>query len=866
MKFFLNDYQREVTDEVIEHLGNAAGLFKRRRKNRSAVVMAAPTGAGKTVIASAVLEQLLFGGSDLPANKNLRVLWLTDDPSLNEQSRDKILRASSHIQPHQIVTIDSTYDQETMSPGIIHFLNIGRLTKGATAHVATGDGRQWSLWQTIGNTLRLHNEDFLLVVDEAHRGSGTKLGDKKTIMRMVMDGGAVEFPDASGVMKTIINEPVGVMLGISATPKKFEDAMNEAAAGRTMYKVSADLQKVRDSGMIKDLINVSYPTDNQPTDDTLVRAAVRDLIEYDRLWALEAESSEGAHRVKPLLVVQVPDKVSDDKIQQLASSMTDEWPDVLRPETGAMPMIAHSFGEKQHLVLSDGRMIPYVAPQNIQENQHIRVVIFKAALTTGWDCPRAEVMVSLRVAKEHTIIAQLIGRMVRTPVAARIETDGLEELNTVSLYLPHYSREEVARVVDAFIEGADVEIPVSINPVVFERVQLKSEDLWDMELPKERKPARTYKTETHRLNALGTRLDNLNVTNPDSSSELLVEEVEEQVKALLLNVYTSRQAAIDKEAQSLLEVTYDKVGYDQYTGKERVTTALSVRTSAGNIRELKARATTRMPDGSGYWLYDVLYERFQDHEEAVVTLSAMAADDEVILELEAWSAGRVDSWRRLLTDTVARDLDTDSRRELDEIWHPHGKPIGDIFKLPKRVKTKTQKVMSGKDGKSELEDIETFKKHLFVDANGDFPMIANSWEKAVLEKELKQPGLIGWYRNPSSGAGGLSVSYNEGGVEKSLYPDFLFFVQVDGKIVVDIVDPHSHGLADTPGKWSSLARFARENAGTFRRVTAVIENKAGAMKSLELTGRSSTVVEDRLKTSSGAEDISAVFDEFGSNY
>ena len=59
------------------------------------------------------------------------------------------------------------------------------------------------------------------------------------------------------------------------------------------------------------------------------------------------------------------------------------------------------------------------------------MVLFKEALTTGWDCPRAEVMLSFRSAQDYTYIAQLIGRMVRTPLARRIATDDV--LNTLSL-------------------------------------------------------------------------------------------------------------------------------------------------------------------------------------------------------------------------------------------------------------------------------------------------------------------------------------------------------------------------------------------------------------------------------------------------
>ena len=42
----------------------------------------------------------------------------------------------------------------------------------------------------------------------------------------------------------------------------------------------------------------------------------------------------------------------------------------------------------------------------IQDSPEVKVVLFKTALTTGWDCPRAEVMMSFRRAQDPTSIAQ----------------------------------------------------------------------------------------------------------------------------------------------------------------------------------------------------------------------------------------------------------------------------------------------------------------------------------------------------------------------------------------------------------------------------------------------------------------------------
>jgi type III restriction enzyme len=72
--------------------------------------------------------------------------------------------------------------------------------------------------------------------------------------------------------------------------------------------------------------------------------------------------------------------------------------------------------------------------------------LLKTNFSTGWDCPRAEVMMSFRRAEDHTYIAQLLGRMVRTPLARRIERDAA--LNDVHLFLPYFDDAAVKAVVD----------------------------------------------------------------------------------------------------------------------------------------------------------------------------------------------------------------------------------------------------------------------------------------------------------------------------------------------------------------------------------------------------------------------------------
>ncbi|MEJ7744681.1 MAG: hypothetical protein WKF73_20365 [Nocardioidaceae bacterium] len=88
-----------------------------------------------------------------------------------------------------------------------------------------------------------------------------------------------------------------------------------------------------------------------------------------------------------------------------------------------------------------------------------------SALTTGWDCPRAEVLVSFQGRDSYTEIAQLIGRLVRTPLATRVE-GGDDRLNEVVAYLPRFKVEHVSRVVKALTEDETVQVEVMISPEI----------------------------------------------------------------------------------------------------------------------------------------------------------------------------------------------------------------------------------------------------------------------------------------------------------------------------------------------------------------------------------------------------------------
>ena len=70
-------------------------------------------------------------------------------------------------------------------------------------------------------------------------------------------------------------------------------------------------------------------------------------------------------------------------------------------------------------------------------------------------------MMSFRHAQDATYIAQLLGRMIRTPLQRHIDVD--ETLNEVRLFLPHFDKDNVKAVTKALQDEEGSEIPADVE-------------------------------------------------------------------------------------------------------------------------------------------------------------------------------------------------------------------------------------------------------------------------------------------------------------------------------------------------------------------------------------------------------------------
>src|SRR5687767_3843942 len=103
MQYTLKDFQIDAADELMSKLEIAR--FGAGKRQPQAVVLSSPTGSGKTVIVTEMIERILRGHESTAADPTAVFLWLSDSPELNEQSKNKIADASDVIPPDRLVPI-----------------------------------------------------------------------------------------------------------------------------------------------------------------------------------------------------------------------------------------------------------------------------------------------------------------------------------------------------------------------------------------------------------------------------------------------------------------------------------------------------------------------------------------------------------------------------------------------------------------------------------------------------------------------------------------------------------------------------------------------------------------------------------------
>lgn len=823
MKFILKDYQSDAVRDALINL-KKANSYWHRDADKTAFSLSAVTGAGKTVMAAAAFEALFHGDDDFDfdADPHAVVIWFSDDPSLNEQTRFRLMESSDRINHSDMVVVENTFNRPKFETGKIYFLNTQKLGKnsllvrghdqaeleqraGGLFPETRPDLRAYTIWDTIQNTIEDPDSTLYLVLDEAHRGVGKSDNEKGTIVQRLING----FGSVPGIP---------IVWGISATVERFDQAIQNAVNRIKLPNVVVDVAKVQESGLIKDTILLDIPDEVGDFDTVLVRRSADKLKEYTDLWAKYAEQQQDVDKVVPLMVLQVPNTPEPDDIGRALDTIFERYPEL--PSNS----IAHVFGE--HVTQRFGnREVPYIQPQRVQDSTWVRILIAKDAISSGWDCPRAEVMISFRSANDKTHITQLLGRMIRSPLARRIPNN--EKLNAVDCLLPKFNKKTVNIVVDAMMHGDNSLSAMSgrvlVNPVQMLSNPSVEEAVWSKfeKLPSQTRPQRSAKP-AKRLTALAQELAD------DGILEWAGNKAHGMIHEALDEFQYKYQNKINEKRESVMTLQGSTAIVDM-GNKTKTFNQFWEDADMAVINDTYRRAEKLFTADISRTYVESLAKKVADLEEdpdefieAIVEARVTVAGLGLVTEIQSYFDEKADT---ITTDWLKKywpeiKLLSDDRKE-------SYRQIVEMSKEPQNLQLvrpveKLEPTSIESDGKQ--FDIPVWQNHLICNENGDYPAALNSWEVQVLEKETIKKGFKFWYRNPQQpGQTSLGIAYQEADEYKIMRPDFLFFAEEKGDIVVDIIDPHGVHLADALPKLRGLATFTEIHGDSFRRIESVAE-------------------------------------------
>lgn len=321
--------------------------------NHLEMVLYAPTWSWKTVIASKFIDDYL------DENPNTVFLWTCPWAwNLEEQSRDSFSSVTEGITVWDVYW----FIRNPNPAGNVYFINREKINKAN--NVVIRESEYNNLKEKV---LACHNDkiDIFVIVDEEHK-------NKESAAQFIADV-----------------EPKHV-LRISATPVTAAEYVEEIkdddviaswliAAGISINQnVSKDVDENNNVDQDYDL-RLLHLADNK-------RKEIQE--EYDKLWV----------NIRPLVVIQFPNG-KPEWIERVKKELTEMW-----------------YWDETWLVTT---WLTWDHPENPEELKKLdwqySFLLFKQAIATGWDCPRAKILVKLREWWSETFNIQTIGRIRRMP-------------------------------------------------------------------------------------------------------------------------------------------------------------------------------------------------------------------------------------------------------------------------------------------------------------------------------------------------------------------------------------------------------------------------------------------------------------------
>jgi type III restriction enzyme len=398
-------FQRNAVDKLV------ISFLKlwREGKRKIPLVFKAPTGSGKTFMMSSFINEL----NNLPQwDEDKSFIWITFSDDLAMQSKDKFQKYFENTLKNDLLTVND-FNRGKLHKNDILFINWQKLVSKAAENRVLRRPEDEAMHKESGvyfedfidNT---HNDgrEIILVIDESHTHRTTELAES------IID---------------YINPRI--IIEVSATPKNEPSAQDVEERHKGFVYVKQE--DVVEQGLIKEKIVVQ-------TEEEIKRLGQADLDEtllklgLTRKAELEKQYKALVKHINPLVLIQLPN--DDAKLEEIGQrKKADIVLDFLRGKgVDIDAKVAMWFDDQK-------KNLEYIE----ENDSEIDFLLFKQAAGTGWDCPRAHILVMFREIQSQTFYAQTVGRILRMAEPEKSDDYiNTPDLRTGFLYT-NYKRDEI---------------------------------------------------------------------------------------------------------------------------------------------------------------------------------------------------------------------------------------------------------------------------------------------------------------------------------------------------------------------------------------------------------------------------------------
>lgn len=437
----LKRFQRDAVDNGTAVLSNCLAELAKAKGTRNyaeskrlivddtgSLLFEAPTGTGKTIMAGHVAENISQLHRKSPQAPKVLWFWIAPFSGLIDQAVRTIRTEFRTLRPKDPATDRDVTDLKSGDVFVTTWSGVA-VSNDVSRKARTRTETMPSIDELI-DYARAQGFVIGTVIDEAHH---TFRGQTQ----------------AAGFYKNVLSPELTIL--VTATPRdKDVTSFTKSTGIGNLRRITVSRQQAIDERLIKNGVKVAVfkaPTDVQSLIDFKRTALKQAVATHKKLKQLLTDAGIS---ITPLLLVQVD---SDSGSVEQAIQWLKELG--FRTEGDSTLVRAHTASEPD----------PHLS--SIAADESVEVLVFKLAVATGFDAPRAFTLVSFRPSRDEDFGVQIVGRILRVDRRLQILNNFSEALNNGYVFLSDNSGQIGLTTAAQRINAVKTELaPVTTNVAV----------------------------------------------------------------------------------------------------------------------------------------------------------------------------------------------------------------------------------------------------------------------------------------------------------------------------------------------------------------------------------------------------------------